>query len=128
MNYFTETEFKCNCGCDIAVVDAEFLNMLNVARWKYVWAIHVVSGYRCEAWNTTVGGSWTSSHLKGLAADIEAIGSANRMQLVSALVYAGFNRIGIAERFIHVDHDPDKPANVLWLYPKEKEVLNGQTA
>ena len=128
MNYFIETEFKCHCGCDQATIHHELLNMLNVARWKYGSSIHVISGYRCESWNTTVGGSRTSSHLKGLAADIEAIGSENRMQLVSALVYAGFNRIGIAERFIHVDHDPDKPANVLWLYPKEKEVLNGQTA
>jgi hypothetical protein len=29
---------------------------------------------------------------------------------------AGFNRIGIAPTFIHVDNDPSKPEDVIWLY------------
>jgi hypothetical protein len=29
---------------------------------------------------------------------------------------AGFNRIGISSTFIHVDNDPSKPEDVIWLY------------
>jgi hypothetical protein len=29
---------------------------------------------------------------------------------------AGFNRIGIADTFIHVDNDPGKAENVIWTY------------
>jgi hypothetical protein len=32
------------------------------------------------------------------------------------LFEAGFNRIGIHEHFIHVDDDPSKDADVVWLY------------
>jgi hypothetical protein len=29
---------------------------------------------------------------------------------------AGFNRLGIAKTFIHVDNDPGKPEDTVWLY------------
>jgi hypothetical protein len=38
------------------------------------------------------------------------------MKLVCALFDAGFGRIGIAKTFIHVDVDPDKPFDVMWVY------------
>lgn len=39
--------------------------------------IHCTSGYRCEKLNKIVGGAATSDHLKGYAADINAIGLTN---------------------------------------------------
>ena len=45
-------------------------NILDPLREKYGKPIHVNSGYRCPALNSAVKGSKTSSHLKGLAADI----------------------------------------------------------
>ena len=128
MNYFEETDFKCHCGCGQATIHHELLNMLNVARWKAGVPFFVKSGYRCEAHNKSVGGSRTSSHLKGLAADIAIKSSTARMQIIAGLIYAGFTRIGIAPLFIHADMDPEKVHNVMWIYPETEEVFNGQTA
>jgi hypothetical protein len=38
------------------------------------------------------------------------------MWIVGSLLEAGFNRIGIADTFIHVDNDPTKPEEVMWKY------------
>lgn len=46
--------------------------VLDPLREKYGKAIIVNSGYRCEALNKAVGGSKTSQHRYGLAADITA--------------------------------------------------------
>jgi uncharacterized protein YcbK (DUF882 family) len=74
------------------------------------------SGYRTAGHNRKVGGVKASSHTLGLAADIHCTDSRNRAHIVSALMEVGFNRIGIAPTFIHVDNDPSKPEDVIWLY------------
>jgi zinc D-Ala-D-Ala carboxypeptidase len=58
----------------------------------------------------------TSSHIKGLAVDISAKDSRTRGLILDALRAVGFNRIGIAKTFIHVDVDYDKSQNVTWVY------------
>jgi len=58
----------------------------------------------------------TSSHIKGLAVDIKAKDSRTRFLILDALIQVGFTRIGIADTFIHVDSDIDKPQNVIWTY------------
>ena len=60
--------------------------------------------------------SKTSSHLKGLAADISVTSSKNRYTVFNSLLLAGFTRIGIANNFIHVDLDEDKTQEVVWTY------------
>ena len=52
----------------------------------------------------------------GLAADIACSASLDRFTIVDALIDAGFNRLGIAKSFIHVDSDPDKAPYVIWTY------------
>lgn len=46
------------------------LNVLDPLRKRWGVPIYVTSGYRCEALNARVGGSKTSYHLQGMAADI----------------------------------------------------------
>ena len=46
--------------------------ILDPLRERYGKPIHVNSGYRCDALNKAVGGSKTSQHRYGLAADITA--------------------------------------------------------
>jgi hypothetical protein len=36
--------------------------------------------------------------------------------LVEALLDAGFHRLGLGSDFVHVDLDPNKPSNSLWVY------------
>lgn len=45
-------------------------NVLDPLREAYGKPIRVTSGYRCEELNKAVGGSPTSDHMKGCAADI----------------------------------------------------------
>jgi len=78
--------------------------------------IIINSAYRCEKHNKEAGGKETSSHIKGLAADIKCDDSSYRFLLISALIKAGFKRVGIGKNFIHVDLDTDKPQNLMWAY------------
>ena len=58
----------------------------------------------------------SSSHIKGLAVDIRTSDSRARYKVLNALMHVGFNRIGIADTFIHVDDDYEKSSNVIWTY------------
>ena len=96
-------------------MDIGFLQMLDNARTIADVPFKINSGYRTEKHNKKVGGKKTSSHLRGFAADISCTDSSNRQKITSALIKAGFNRLGIADSFIHVDNDSSKkPA--IWLY------------
>ena len=46
-------------------------NVLDPLRVAYGKPIHVTSGYRCQKLNALVGGSPTSDHMTGCAADIQ---------------------------------------------------------
>jgi len=94
----------------------EILHMLDVARKIYGKSMRVTSGFRTESHNKKVGGVVSSSHLKGLAADIACSESRNRFEMIKALLEVGFNRIGVASTFIHVDIDKGKSQNVIWTY------------
>jgi len=97
----------------------EFLKKLDAARGIANVPFKINSGFRTAAKNKAEGGKADSSHLTGWASDIDLPntgGSRLRFQVVDALIKAGFNRIGIANGFIHVDCDPTKDKNVIWLY------------
>ena len=98
------------------MMDEVFLEMLDKARHLAGIPFHINSGYRSPDHNRKVGGKKDSAHLKGLAADIHCVDSRSRAYILGGLIDAGFNRIGIASTFIHVDDDPSKDADVVWLY------------
>ena len=125
MRYFQPEEFDCKCskcrtnneGNGAEMMDDYFLQMLDDARHKAGVPFRITSGYRCIAHNRSISGSVKdSAHTKGLAADIACSDSRTRGYIIGALFEAGFNRIGIHEHFIHVDDDPSKDADVVWLY------------
>ena len=97
-------------------MNEEFLHMLDAARKIYGKPMHVNSGYRTEAHNKKVGGVSSSSHLKGLAADISCKSLNDRFNMIQAFLKSGFKRIGVAGSFIHIDNDKDKSQNVMWTY------------
>ena len=117
MKYFKLYEFDSpdvpNSGVNM---DGEFLLKLDKARDIASVPFKITSGYRTEDHNRKVKGVLGSSHTKGYAADIHCNNSVSRFTIVNALLQAGFNRIGIAETFIHVDNDPDKVKDVIWTY------------
>jgi uncharacterized protein YcbK (DUF882 family) len=94
----------------------EFLDLLDDARDLAGVPFIVNSGFRTPAANRKAGGKETSSHLTGWACDIRATSSNRRYLIIAALCGVGFNRIGVADTFVHVDLDPSKAQNVMWLY------------
>jgi len=116
---FKVREFICPCCYKEGVTD-ELVYLLQLAHDHLPKnsVIIITSSFRCAKHNSDpkVGGSSTSSHLKGLAADVKCSGSPYRFYLLKALIEVGFSRIGIGEDFIHVDLDRTKDQNVIWNY------------
>lgn len=117
MRYFELREFDSpDMPGSGARMNDEFMEMLDEARDIAGIPFRINSGFRTPKHNKKVGGSANSSHLRGRAADIACTNSAQRFRIVAALIAAGFNRVGIAETFIHVDNDSVKTPGVAWLY------------
>jgi zinc D-Ala-D-Ala carboxypeptidase len=117
MKYFNYSEFD---SPDVVgsgkLMDKDFLNKLDELREKFDKPIKINSGYRTENHNANVGGTPSSSHIKGLAVDIACNNSKDRFAIIDICLDLGINRIGVAGTFIHIDVDPDKSPNVLWTY------------
>lgn len=112
---FWKREFYCGC-CGKQFMDKAFVMMLQYARDVACIPFDISSGWRCLVHNAAVGGSPGSSHMIGMAVDIRCTNSQDRWTIVMALKKAGFRRIGIGKDFIHVDNDPAKVQNVIWVY------------
>lgn len=103
--------------------------VLQPIRDKYGKPISVTSGYRCPKLNAAVGGSKTSQHLKGQAADIKctATSKAELFNLIKDMINKGELTVGqlIWEygtkkepNWIHVSLPYTKKNNILYLYSK----------
>jgi len=105
VDYFTQEEKTCHCGCGLNRVDdnPDFLFKLNRARELYGRPMEAESMTRCPAHNAAVGGTPGSAHEDGRAADIKCIGTRDRARMVKALMDAGFTRIELKERDVHAD-------------------------
>lgn len=125
IDYFQPHEFDSpDVGSSWKHMDFAFVRRLDKARKITGIPFVISSGARSEKWNKRVGGSPTSSHLwteqEVCASDIECDSSTERFIIVSALIKAGFTRIGIGKDFIHVDSDERdfKPQNIIFDYYK----------
>lgn len=84
--------------------------VLDPLRAAYGSPIIVNSGYRSKALNKAVGGTATSQHCKGMAADIHAKDGNNKRLFELARKMGGFDQLidenGMA--WIHISYDPAK--------------------
>lgn len=112
--HFTDREMDCSCGCQKTVAP-ELLVRLEALRALIDKPLSVTSGARCETHNREVKGKQHSWHLKGLAVDIACKDSSLRIDIVRNAGKLGFNGIGIAKNFIHLDLRPDSE-EVCFLY------------
>ena len=114
--YFKPHEFECKCGCGLNNVHSELLERLLMARRHSSFPFVITSGSRCSSHNEAVGGSPTAAHLDGMAADIWCQDMFARGRLVDLLRGpAGFARVGLHKRFVHVDIDKSRPWGI-YLY------------
>jgi len=112
--YFKKHEFTCRCGCGFSDIDLELVRRLNVARSKSRVPFNINSACRCSSHNSSVKGSPTSSHLKGLAVDIHVENPRDRYIILTSLMDVGFKRFGVYKNFIHCDIDDTKEQHVIW--------------
>lgn len=116
-DYFGEEDFsKATPPCKKSDMNKETLRKFNVAREESGIPFKVNSAFRTIEHEKKMGRTGTSSHTQGRAMDIAAVNGNAKYKIVTALLKAGFTRIGIANTFIHADDDPNKVSNVIFLY------------
>ena len=113
---FTVAEFACKDGSDPVFVDSSLAALLQKIRDHFGRPVVITSGYRTASHNTKVGGSKSSQHLLGRAADIQV----QDTDPLAVAAYAeslmpgwgGVGRYpvkaGRAKGWVHVDTRPNK--------------------
>ena len=66
---FKVREFRCRDGSDVVMIDESLVVLLQCIREHFGKPVTITSGYRTAAHNAAVGGSKSSQHLLGRAAD-----------------------------------------------------------
>ena len=112
MKNFKIEEFNCKC-CGGNKMKPDFLEKLDNARDIAGIPFGISSGYRCPNHNKEIG-STATNHPLGVAADIRCTDGSSRFKIISALIQAGFTRIGVAKSFIHCDTN-NLPSSI-WFY------------
>ena len=111
---FKLKEFKCKCGCDMPLEVYENIiklaSQLQFLRDYTGRPITINSAYRCPEHNKKVGGSKTSQHLSGKAADItiQSLKPAEVFMIIEDLIDMGHmlqGGLGLYEKkgFTHYD-------------------------
>lgn len=111
---YSSTDFACKCCRRNEIVGA-LVRLCNDIFQHTGRVYPVSSGFRCSGHNKKVGGSDTSSHMKGLAVDLLIDNSHARWLLLKALVDLKVKRYGVYKSFVHIDIDPDKDQELVWV-------------
>lgn len=101
---FSRSEFACKCGCGFDTVDSALIDILQELRAYFNKSVTINSGCRCYQHNQNEGGSSSSQHLYGRAADIVVTGV--EPKAVADFIEANFGSscsIGRYVDFTHVD-------------------------
>ena len=108
---FSIEEFQCRCGCNMPEFVKknviELAENLQIIRDE-VGRLDLTNSYRCKDHNSDVGGSTSSQHLVGKAADVksESIKPKEMAQIVNDLMKnekIKTGGIGIYNTFTHID-------------------------
>ena len=100
--HFSLHEFQCRDGSYQVRLHPLLLSRLQQLRTALGRPVIITSGYRNPSHNARVGGSPTSQHLLGTAADIRVPGVTTDQLAVHA-ASTGFTGIGKYAGFLHVD-------------------------
>jgi|TARA_Y100000289_G_scaffold9532_1_gene8632 uncharacterized protein YcbK (DUF882 family) len=111
--YFKKEDFNCQETGDNEIQD-EFVHRLDELREACGFPFIVTSGYRSPKHSIEARKSKPGTHAQGIAADIRVSGGAQRRLVVEKALEMGFNGVGVAKTFVHVDIRTTTP--VLWCY------------
>lgn len=116
---FRVREFRCKDGSDEILVDEALVLLLQCIREHFGKAVTITSGYRTPTHNAKVGGSKSSQHLLGRAADIRVQGvSVEDVAAYAESLMPGWGGVGRYPKdaahprrktgWVHIDTRPNK--------------------
>lgn len=101
---FKVREFACKDGSEALFVSTELAQVLQKIRTRFGRPVTINSAYRTAAHNSSEGGSPTSQHLYGLAADIVVQGvTPKEVARYAETVLGAKGGIGLYQWGVHVD-------------------------
>ena len=111
--YFKLSDFDCQETGENEM-SADFILELDGLREDCGFPFIITSGYRSKTHSLEAKKKRPGMHSYGIAADIKVSGGSDRMLVVAKAIQHGFNGIGIAKTFVHVDKR--QSASVMWVY------------
>ena len=113
LKYFKVEDFNCQETGENEMCP-DFLQKLDALREVCGFPFIITSGYRSPNHSIEAKKSKPGTHSQGIAADIKVVGGAQRMAIIRNASIMGFNGIGVAKTFVHVDTRETTP--VAWKY------------
>jgi uncharacterized protein YcbK (DUF882 family) len=119
---FSESEFRCRCGCETIKLDTTLLEVLQSVRSQYGKPMRITSGYRCDKHPIEARKVKPGSHNSGAAVDVQTSkrDAYELLRLFCAddrVTGIGVNQTGQHhQRFLHVDVITNSPRPNLWSY------------
>lgn len=113
LKYFKVEDFNCQETGENKMCP-DFLQKLDALREVCGFPFIITSGYRSPNHSIEAKKVKPGTHSQGIAADIKVVGGAQRMAIIRNASIMGFNGIGVAKGFVHVDTRETTP--VAWKY------------
>ena len=102
LKYFKVEDFNCQETSENEMCP-DFLQKLDALREVCGFPFIITSGYRSPNHSIGARKAKPGTHSQGIAADIKVVGGAQRMAIIRNASIMGFNGIGVAKSFVHVD-------------------------
>lgn len=116
--HFKAVELRCKCPkCNQTQphkINQSALDRLELLRDRVNRPIALTSAYRCPAHPEEAKKAQAGQHAKGTAFDIAVADGSQRMEIARLAIELGFNGVGVAKSFVHVDCRSGTP--VMWTY------------
>lgn len=113
MRYFKLSDFDCQETGNNEMSE-EFLEKLDDLRHVCGFPFIITSGYRDPTHSIEARKAKAGTHARGIASDIRINNGNEAYDIIKNAQSMGFNGIGVAKSFIHVDIRKGMP--VLWSY------------
>ena len=113
MRYFKLSDFDCQETGNNEMSE-EFLEKLDDLRHVCGFPFIITSGYRDKTHSIEARKAKAGTHARGIASDIRINNGNEAYDIIKNAQSMGFNGIGVAKSFIHVDIRQGMP--VIWCY------------
>ena len=113
MRYFKLSDFNCQETGNNEMSE-EFLEKLDDLRHVCGFPFIITSGYRDPTHSIEARKAKAGTHARGIASDIRINNGNEAYDIIKNAQSMGFNGIGVAKSFIHVDIRKGMP--VVWSY------------